>query len=149
MNTFMNQIQNDSNFDYTENGGLAHKSTMSAVYDLFAFGAAYRNRPDEDVLLLFKNAFEEDEKLALKCLFWIRDCRGGAGERRFFRVCIKWLAENYPNRIKHLIPYIPEYGRYDDLYSLFDTSLEPFVLNFIKKEIKEGIFILNSIKNEN
>ena len=139
MNTFMNQLKNDTNFKYTENGALAHKTTNSAVYDLFAMGAAYRSRSDKDVILLFKNAFEEDETLALKCLFYIRDCRGGQGERRFFRVCLKWLAENYPNRIRNLIQYLPEYGRYDDLFELFNTSLENDVINLIRDQLIKDI----------
>ena len=136
MNTFMNNLKNTTNYKYTENGGLAHKSTNSAVYDMFAMGAAYRSRSWEDCILLFKKAFEEDETLALKCLFWIRDCRGGAGERRFFRVCFKWLAQNYPERVADLIQYIPEYGRYDDLFILFDTPLEDKMIYQIKEQLK-------------
>ena len=139
MNTFLNQMKENTNYKYTENGGLAHKSTLNAVYDMFAFGAAYRNRSDSDVILLFKNAFEENEELALKCLFWIRDCRGGAGERRFFDLCMKWLANNYPNRIKHLIPYIPEYGRWDELYVFEDTPLESDAFALIKSQLKKDI----------
>lgn len=149
MNSFMNVMTQASNFKRTENGALAHKSTNSAVYDLFAFGAAYRNRSDDDVIFLFKKAFEEDETLALKCLFWIRDCRGGAGERRFFRVCLNWLAQNHPNRIKDLVGYIPEYGRYDDLFELFNTDLEDTVVSIIKSQLttdmackKNGISLL-------
>ncbi len=144
MNTFMNQLKNDTNYKYTENGGVAHKTTNSAVYDMFAFGAAYRSRSDEDCILLFKNAFEENAELALKCLFYIRDCRGGQGERRFFRVCMKWMAQNYPNRIKHLVQYFPEYGRYDDLFELFDTSLEDDVIAIIRNQLTED---MNSKKN--
>ena len=139
MNTFMNQLTNDFNYKRTENGALAHRTTNSAVYDMFAMGAAYRSRSDEDVILLFKNAFEEDETLALKCLFYIRDCRGGQGERRFFRVCIKWLAENYPNRIRNLVQYLPEYGRYDDLFELFETELEKDVINLIRTQLTEDM----------
>lgn len=135
MNTFMNQLKNDMNYGYTENGAVKHTTTNSAVYDLFAMGAAYRKRSDNDCILLFKNAFEEDENLALKCLFWIRDCRGGAGERRFFRVCFRWLAENYPHKIYNLVQYLPEYGRYDDLFELFDTSLETDVMSLIKNQL--------------
>ena len=139
MNTFMNQLNNNFNYKRTENGALAYRTTNSAVYDMFAMGAAYRKRSNEDVILLFKNAFEENETLALKCLFYIRDCRGGQGERRFFRVCMKWLAENYPNRIRDLVQYLPEYGRYDDLFELFDTDLENDVISLIKTQLTEDM----------
>ena len=139
MNTFMNQLKNDTNYGYTENGAVKRLTTNSAIYDMFAFGGAYRSRSDEDVILLFKNAFEENETLALKCLFYLRDCRGGQGERRFFRVCMKWLAENYPNRIRDLVQYLSEYGRYDDLFELFDTDLENDVINLIKTQLTEDM----------
>ena len=89
MNTFMNQLKNDTNFGRTANGALTHKTTNSAVYDMFALGGAYRNRSEEDVILLFKNALEEDPTLALNCSLYERDCRAGQGERRFFRMCFK------------------------------------------------------------
>lgn len=99
-NSFLNGLQNETNFTRTENGAVTHKSTLSAVLDMFALGGAYRNRSDEDCILLFKNALEEDEVLALKCLFYLRDCRGGQGERRFFRVCYKWLAQKHADSCK-------------------------------------------------
>ena len=141
MNTFMNSLQNTYNYKRTENGALAHKSTGSAVYDMFAMGAAYRSRSDADCILLFKNAFEEDETLALKCLFYIRDCRGGQGERRFFRVCMRWLAENYPQRAAALAEYVPEYGRYDDWFKIyFGTPVEGQVIEMMKKQLSTDMF---------
>lgn len=136
MNTFMNGLQNASNYAVTENRALAHKTTRSAVYDMFALGGAYRKRPDEDCILLFKNALEENETLALKCLFYLRDCRGGQGERRFFRVCYKWLAEKQPAVARRNFEQISEYGRYDDIiYTLIDTPLENEALDFIKRQL--------------
>ena len=139
MNTFMNQLSNSFNYKRTENGALAHRTTNSAVYDMFAMGAAYRSRSDEDCILLFKNAYEENPILALKCLFYIRDCRGGQGERRFFRTCFRWLAENKPVRARNLIEYLPEYGRYDDLFILFGTPVEKNVMALIEHQLREDI----------
>lgn len=149
MNTFMNQLKNDTNYGYTENGAVKRITTNSAVYDLFAMGAAYRSRSDEDCILLFKNAYEENPTLALKCLFYIRDCRGGQGERRFFRTCFRWLAENKPSHVRHLIEYLPEYGRYDDWFELFDTPVENNVMELIRYQLmtdmaseKNGVSLL-------
>ena len=98
---------------------------------------------------LFKDAFEEDRTLALRCLFYLRDCRGGQGERRFFRVCFKWLAKKYPDVAKRLINYIPEYGRYDDWFELFGTPVEEAIMNAIRNQLivdmatqKNGISLL-------
>ena len=77
MNTFMSQMIKNSNFITTENGEIAHKHTDSNVLDMFAMGGSYRNRTDADCILLFKNAFAEDRTLAMKCLFYLRDIRGG------------------------------------------------------------------------
>jgi hypothetical protein len=136
MNTFMNGLQNASNYAVTENGALAHKTTRSAVYDMFALGGAYRKRNDEDCILLFKNALEENETLALKCLFYLRDCRGGQGERRFFRMCYKWLAQKHADVARRNFELISEYGRYDDvIYALIGTPLENDALEFIKNQL--------------
>ena len=54
MNKFMDGLTNATNFTYTENGALTHKSTNSKLLDMFAMGGAYRTRSDADVILLFK-----------------------------------------------------------------------------------------------
>ena len=41
MNTFMKELEEQYNYKFTENSALAHRSTGSKVYDLFAFGGAY------------------------------------------------------------------------------------------------------------
>ena len=102
---------------------------------MFALGGSYRNREDNDVILLFKNAYEENPELALKCLFYLRDIRGGQGERRFFRTAFRWLANNYPEIAKKNIENIPEYGRFDDLYCLVDTPLEKEMFKYMKSVV--------------
>ena len=75
--TMLNALKETTNYGYTENGGIKHKSTLNGVLDLFAMGAAYRTRTDADCILLFKKAYDLSPKYALKCLFYIRDIRGG------------------------------------------------------------------------
>lgn len=148
MNTFvevLTEMQNvRDNLKRTENGAVAYKSTMDKVYDMFAFGGAYRMRTDDDIVALYANAYAQSPVLATKCLFYLRDVRGGQGERRFFRVAFKWLAMTKPDVAKELLQFIPEYGRWDDLYCLFDTPIEKDVLNFIKQGVIEGVKILEN-----
>ncbi len=124
MNTFMSGLNDATNFTLTENGGVTHKTTRSDLLDMFAMGAAYRNRSDADVINLFKNAYAENPEYALKCLFYIRDVRGGQGERRFFRVCMHWLANADADAAKRNLIHVPEFGRWDDLYEFVGTPLE-------------------------
>ena len=135
MNNFLNGLTNNTNFTYTENGAVTHKSTRSLLLDMFAMGGAYRTRSDEDCILLFKNALEESEIYALKCLFYLRDCRGGQGERRFWRVCMKWLAKERPEVAKRNIKNVPIFGRWDDLYVFVGTTLEADMFQFVKEQL--------------
>ena len=135
MNTFMNGLTNASNFAFTENGALTHKTTKSDLLDMFAMGAAYRTRTDADVILMFRKAFKENPVYALKCLFYIRDVRGGQGERRFFRVAMRDLATQNTDAVIRNIQYIPEFGRWDDLYALVGTPAEKAALNLIKDQL--------------
>lgn len=134
MNQLLNGLKNQSNYTYTENGALTHKTTKSMLLDMFAMGAAYRTRTENDVILLFKNAYEENPEYALKCLFYLRDIRGGQGERRFFRSCYHWLAMKHPEAAQRNMQFIPEYGRWDDLYCLLGTSLENDMFTLLKKQ---------------
>lgn len=77
MPNFMNALENATNYTSTLNGAVTHKSTLNSLLDMFAMGGAYRRRSDEDCILLFSKALKEDEVHALRCLFYLRDIRGG------------------------------------------------------------------------
>lgn len=134
MNTFMNGLKDATNYGYTENGAVKHLTTKSALLDMFAMGASMRNRSDADIICMFKNAYEENPEYALKCLFYHRDCRGGSGERRFFRLCMNWLAKNDAAAAERNMEYVAEFGRWDDLYTFIDTPLSVEALELIKKQ---------------
>ena len=134
-NTFMNAINNATNYVMTENRALTHGSSMSGLLDMFALGGAYRTRSDADCILLFKKGYEEDALRALKCLFYLRNVRGGQGERRFFRVVLKWLAKNHPEDVIRNLENIPFYGRWDDLYALVETPVEDKMFYLMKQQL--------------
>ena len=134
-NKFMNGLRESANIGYTENGAIKRNSTNSALLDMFAMGAAYRTRSDEDCILLFKNAYKENPTYALKCLFYIADIRGGQGERRFFRTCTKWLASYDTEAMRRNLKLIPEYRRWDDLYVFVDTPLEADAFDVMRQQL--------------
>ena len=135
MNKFMNGLTNAANYTLTENGAVTHTSTRSDLLDMFAMGAAMRKRTDEDVILMFRKAFKENPSYALKCLFYISDIRGGQGERRFFRVCMRDLAFQNTEAAMRNLRHVPEFGRWDDLYVFVGTPLEAAALNFMKEQL--------------
>jgi len=119
----------------TENGAKTLDQSGSKLVDLFSKGASYRSRSDVDVIKLFDDAFDTDALLALKTLFYIRDVRGGQGERRFFRVVLKWLAKNHPDTFVRNFQNIADFGRFDDLFEAFDTPAEEQMVEFIKAQL--------------
>ena len=134
----MSALKDETNYTYTENGAVTRKSTGSNLYDMFALGASMRNRSDDDVILMFKKAYDEDPKYALKCLFYLRDIESGQGERRFFRLCMNWLASYDTEAAKRNMKYIIDYGRIDDLYCFVGTPLEKEMFKYLKQLVNEA-----------
>lgn len=136
---FMNAMkqQNNQRKTLTENGAVAYATTGKEILDFNFKLAGYRKASVEEIEHDFGRVYYEDPLLAVKFLFWVRDIRGGAGERKVFRVCLKWLAEHKPEVAKALIPLVTEYGRFDDLLPLLDTSLRKDVSAYYKKQLKE------------
>ena len=128
-------LKKEAGRTYTENGALTHASTHSHCLDLFATVGALREQSEEVIRTRFVRAFTEDPDLAMKLLFFARDVRGGLGERRVFRICLQWLANNAPHTIKKNIPFIAEYGRWDDLLSLLGTPCQYLALAQIRKQL--------------
>ena len=134
-NKFVSALDTENTMTYTENGGRTYNTTCDALLDLFSLGGAYRSRTDAEVCNLFKKAFEENQTYAMKCLFYLRDIIEGQGERRFFRVVCKWLARYHTEVMRRNLKYVPEFGRYDDLYTFVGTHLENDAFSFMKHQL--------------
>ena len=121
----------------TENGDLAYKSTGSACLDFFSLCGGMR-RNLEDLDKLFAKAYGEDPVVAIKILFYMRNIRGGLGERNSFRVLLKELAKFYPGVARQIVYAVPIYGRWDDLLVLLDNPyVKDDVIAYIRWQIRE------------
>lgn len=116
---FINSMMKETSYTTTKNGAKTFMRTQSSLLDFYAQAGSMRNN-QEKALDLFKKAFSEDNLLSIKTLFYLRDIRGGQGERKLFRVCLEWLGTDYPLIFEKIIKYVPEYGRFDDLF--FDND---------------------------
>lgn len=137
-------LKQESNKTLTENGAATLKSTLSDCLDLFATIGAIRRESDEEIISRFMRAFTEDKDIAMKLLFYARDIRGGLGERKVFRVILKWLAQNEPKVVCKNLSYIAEYGRFDDLLVLFGTPVEKDMLALIREQLHKDMDALNN-----
>ena len=136
---FMNAMKAENNLrkTLTENGAVAYATSGKEMLDFNFKLAGYRKASEEEIRRDFGRVYYEDPLLAVRFIFWVRDIRGGAGERRTFRVCLKWFAEHKPEVAKALIPLVAEYGRFDDILPLLDTDLRKDVSAYYKKQLKE------------
>ena len=125
---------NKENMSITANGANTHMTTNDECLDFFALGGAMRENNEKEILTLFNAAFAENKLLAMKLLFYMRDIRGGQGERRIFRIILRHLANTNPDVVSKNLELIPEFGRWDDLYALEGTPLEREMFAFIKRQ---------------
>lgn len=142
MANFMSAIKNELNDQYnvsrTENGALGY-ATCTPLVDMNFKVTSYRNMTDAQIISDFVDALNENFELAVAWLFYARDVREGLGERRLFRTLFRNLAETHPDLVKGLLGQIAEYGRWDDLFVLLETSVHDDVVLMIKEQLKEDV----------
>ena len=130
-------VQSMTNASTTLNGGATNASSLNPVVDLFFQIGAMRGWEESNIVSAFVSALEHNPEQALKVLFWARDIRQGTGERRTFRTVCQHLAGSHTEVMSRLIPLVPEYGRWDDLFVFVGTELESDAIAFIKKTLEE------------
>lgn len=136
---FTDLLEDAVNFTETENGAVALKSTKSGLLDAFGKLGAMRTNEEVEIIKTFNLAYAENKELAMKLLFYVRDIRGGQGERRVFRVIMNYLAKNKPEVVIKNLDNFAFYGRYDDLLCLLDTPVEREVLGYIYNTLKSDL----------
>ncbi|WP_232841770.1 DUF2828 family protein [Caldicellulosiruptor acetigenus] len=136
---FLNAMEKPTNTSRTENEALTYQSTLNANLDWFAMSGGLRFQSEDRIISLFMKAFYEYKLLAMKNLFYTRDIRQGLGERRVFRVVLKYLAQTQSDVVKKNLSFIPFFGRWDDLYVLIDTPVENDMWLFVKQQLFEDL----------
>lgn len=137
--SFLNSMINNSNKGLTYNGAVTNRSSGKFCLDLFFAAGAMRSSSEEEIAAAVTRAYAEDPVKTMKIVFFARDARGGLGERRFFRVAVKALARFAPEAVERNIPYIAEFGRYDDLLTLLDTQCADKAMEVISERLNMDI----------
>ncbi len=132
-------LKNEANKTYTENGAVTNRSTGKDCLDLFATVGALRRESDQEIEERFMRAYTENPDVAMKILFFARDVRGGLGERRVFRCILRWLAKNEPKSLLRNLGRVAEYGRWDDLLVLLDTSCGKETAALLKEQFEADL----------
>jgi hypothetical protein len=120
----------------TANGAVTHSTSLNACLDLFFIAGASRNMPESDIILMFERARAENKNLAYKILFWARDARGGAGEKRFFQIVMEHISKQYAYDYDQLAIYIPEFGYWKDVFKIEKPNEN--TLNWLVTQLNES-----------
>ena len=136
-------LKKTANKTYTENGAVTYRTSGKDCLDLFATIGALRRANDQDICNRFLKAYAENPDLAMKILFYARDVRGGLGERRVFRSILTWLASNEKGSVVRNLPFIAEYGRWDDVLVLLKTPCRKEALALLKAQFQADLDALD------
>ena len=145
---FATAMKTNAQSKLTENGAYAYNTTnQSGLLDLFAQIGALRPRTDAEIQQKFARAFVGDALLATKMMFYAGNVRGGLGERRTFRICLKWLANNHADIVRKNMELIPYFNRYDSLFELIDTPCEKDMWAFVNSTLMNDLTEVRKSQN--
>ncbi|MCD7799887.1 MAG: DUF2828 family protein [Ruminococcus sp.] len=132
MSKFLDALKQQSNITTTENGAYTYCSTLSDCLDLFYRIGALRHVSESDITSLIERAYAENKDYTFRIIFFARDVRGGLGERRVFRIAMKYLAVTHTESVIKNLNLFSEYGRWDDLITLYSTDVESIKKNILQ-----------------
>lgn len=144
---FANAVKTNTNTKRTENGAFAYNTTGKALLDLFAQIGALRPRTEREIADKYAAAFAADPMLATKMLFYAGNVRGGLGERRTFRICLKWLAQNHADIVIKNAALIPHFNRWDSMFVLIGTAAEKEMWKVIADQLNTDMAAVAASKH--
>ncbi len=131
----MQEQKLEQNITFTENGAITYQSSLDSLVDLFY--KSIRNVDRTRILKIFEKAYEESPIYTAKMIAYIRDIRGGKGERDLGRLLMEQIGkkdkELLQRNMKH---YLGEYGRWDDGVDMEDEEILDMYLNEMKEQLE-------------
>lgn len=147
MNTFEKAMRQMTNLTVTENGAYAHRTTYESLLDC-NYGVSAARWNTDDLLEKWKEAYNSNGITAMCWLFYLRDCRGGLGERRSFRCLFTEFVNKNPELAVAFIPLVPVYGRWDDLVYTFMKCDQEHMKTEISEYLKNRlVYDLNMVND--
>jgi len=137
--SYLENLKEESSYSRTLNGAKTHSTTGSHCLDLFSVAGGMRYRKPADIIQLFELAYLEDREMAMKLLFYIRDIRGGLGERRMFRTLLRRTAFLWPESARKNVRLIAEFGRWDDLLCLYKSPAQNQMVQTIREQLSKDL----------
>lgn len=139
-----NTIKSVNNISYTENGAVGFKTTFNPLVDLNFRTPSLRKSVTPEDAALFALAMDMDVNYAIKWLFYLRDVRGGLGERNSFVALYNELNKVNPELALKCVSLIPEFGRWKDVVDVAfngckNSSLESACFALIEDQLREDI----------
>lgn len=130
-----------SGYKLTENGAIGYASTGNALLDIHFQTSSLRKKSETEIVNMFRKAYSENPRLALRWLWYTGDVMKGSGERRTFKIIMNDMARNGGEDIvKNLLILLPEYTRWDMYYSLINyNALYPTIRNIFKAQIDSDL----------
>lgn len=126
------EMKKENSKTFTENGCEAYSTSGDILVDFVATIGTMDRAGEQDIKDWVDKLYSVDALVARKLIFYTRDILGGLGRRRVGRLLYERLAEIDSESAINNIPNIPDYGRFDDLYSLMGTKAEDAMFKFIR-----------------
>ena len=115
-------LDRENQYQLTENGAVGYNTTGKVLTDLNFRVSSFRKGLSEDSIQLFIQAMNEDLEYAIKWLFFMRDIRGGMGERDAFQELYMKYGACYPNEAKATLKLVAEFGRWKDVIDIISKD---------------------------
>lgn len=152
---FMEALKNNEKV-LTENGAVAYATSGSYLVDinnsvpkLRKLSVIHMDNGNVDsakeIIKMFSDAVQEDSNYALKWLMYLRDIRGGMGERSSYRIILKYIADNAFEVFDRLLlsKKLEDIGRYDDLlylwYKTKNSKSKELLFEYLKAQFLDDI----------